>query len=917
MTIDHNCPHCRRALQSPVEFAGRRVRCPSCGGELTMPAAAQEEEVVVAEVMPDPQEGDPWEIKFLDQLHRPAQVKQSLEPPAKPPVIGAGAQAEANPGNWFKAMLESLLDPRSIQWLLTLGGGLMVLGVLIWLISQGVLENPRVLAVVLGAASLAVLVLGWVVKLKTRFQIAGRALTFLGCVVAPLNLWFYHAQGLVELDQGLWVGGVVCVLLYVATVWLLRDALFLYAVEAGITLTAVLFLGNLGLAGHATQLSILLVTLALISIHAQRAFPADGPFNQQQFGLPLFWSGHLQLAAGLGVLLATQLAGAFVMLGNYFALPPDGVLLTNSRWTAGLLWLAGGYAYLYSDLFVRRVGVYMYLGAISLVMAQVSLIGLDTLGVNGLIVTLAITATVLALSTRVSTTVDPRLARAIPPLALILSIFPVLSGICLSVRMASTRLAEWGLGTETTWTFVIVMLVVAVANRISAWVYQQRSPSLAAVYLFFAAAALVVSAGGTLRMWEIQEWYRQAAIMMLVPLGYIVAAVFWRGQSPERPVTWIAHLATWGILIHVLLESLPLAFRDGPKDDLVHLYLAAILLETSIFYAIAATTRRNVLDTYLCAAATAGALWQGMLSLEVPQEYYTTAVALLGLAGLAVGRWLGIEKQQVFDHQGVPTTVAGGTGAPILRSGHALLSLALLIALMKGLGQLIQISADGSGELDAAQWVVLGLMVGISIVAAVASSDSHWSRVYIVAAIALSGVTLMLVNVAIDLNRWRKFELFLVAVGLASLAAGCVGRFREQLKQTSSEHVSLALWLGSLAAALPLATAVFYHWSAKGTFSLVDEIALLTVTLAMLTVGVVWRMKAPTLFGGGTFAAYLIVLVVSLLYRPQLAIGIYLAAGGALLFLVGLLLAVYRERLIAIPDQVAKREGVFRVIGWR
>jgi hypothetical protein len=58
-------------------------------------------------------------------------------------------------------------------------------------------------------------------------------------------------------------------------------------------------------------------------------------------------------------------------------------------------------------------------------------------------------------------------------------------------------------------------------------------------------------------------------------------------------------------------------------------------------------------------------------------------------------------------------------------------------------------------------------------------------------------------------------------------------------------------------------------------------------------------------------------LIVSLLYQPQVAIGIYLVAGGAVVFLLGLLLAVYRDRLVALPQRIANREGVFRVIGWR
>ena len=53
-----------------------------------------------------------------------------------------------------------------------------------------------------------------------------------------------------------------------------------------------------------------------------------------------------------------------------FDIPEMGILLTNSRIAAGLLWLAGTYAYLYSDLAVRRIGVYTYLAALTLIMRK-------------------------------------------------------------------------------------------------------------------------------------------------------------------------------------------------------------------------------------------------------------------------------------------------------------------------------------------------------------------------------------------------------------------------------------------------------------------------------------------------------------------------------------------------------------------
>ena len=61
----------------------------------------------------------------------------------------------------------------------------------------------------------------------------------------------------------------------------------------------------------------------------------------------------------------------------------------------------------------------------------------------------------------------------------------------------------------------------------------------------------------------------------------------------------------------------------------------------------------------------------------------------------------------------------------------------------------------------------------------------------------------------------------------------------------------------------------------------------------------------------------LVVLVASLAYHPQVAIGVYLAVGGAAVFALGIALSIYREKLLELPERVAKREGVFRILNWR
>jgi hypothetical protein len=57
--------------------------------------------------------------------------------------------------------------------------------------------------------------------------------------------------------------------------------------------------------------------------------------------------------------------------------------------------------------------------------------------------------------------------------------------------------------------------------------------------------------------------------------------------------------------------------------------------------------------------------------------------------------------------------------------------------------------------------------------------------------------------------------------------------------------------------------------------------------------------------------------VASLGWRAQVATGVYLAVGGGLVFACGIALSVFREKLLALPDQITHRKGVFSVLNWR
>ena len=927
MAIAMRCPECQSKLSISERFAGKQARCPVCQSVLATPEQNEEPiEIVDAEIVEQPSE-DVWDVKLkiLKSLHGPREVKEYLEPPVQTQPNASDtnlhteesteAKRKLNVGELAKQMFAAMLDPRSIQWLLAIGGVLMVVGLLVWLISKGLFSEPLPLAIVLGSASLGLVVAGWFTSLKTKFKIAGKALTFLGCVVLPLNLWFWHAQDLVVVDQGLWIGGLGCLLVYLATVCVTRDPWFVYSVELGITLTAILSLADFGVAGESTYLSFVLMGLAAVSIHAYFALPVEGEeINRRRFGLPFFWSGHAQLAASLVILFGTQIAGWLQPVGEFFNMPEGGVLFTNSPLASGLLWLIAAYLYFVSDVFIRRLGVYLYLAAFSVVMAEASLLEFEFFGVEGMIAVLAITAAAISLSTRMSTELQQQWARTIAPLALVLSVIPVAIGFWLHVVSSGRDFIDPGIAYASSWKFVISMLIVAIASRVSAYVYQPVSKSLSAVYLFFTAGALLIAAAGALRLLEISGFH-QAMLMMLIPIAYLVAARLWRGRLPERPLGWVAHVAAMIILAHVLFDSLNLSGL-GQFVAFDHLLVAIVMAEATAFYGLAVWIRRRNANVYFAISAACMSVWQVMQYFELSASLFAIIFAALGLATIVWARKTGLNETAIYDASGQSRKVIRGRGLTLLFAGHGVFSIALVVAFISSMARLSAVGLKDA-TVSMTDWSSMILIIVFSGIAAAIALQEHWKRIYYTAAISMVIVLALTINFAIDLSIWRKLEIVLVAIGLICLAVSYIGRFRERDESKKDENVTSGLWTGSFLAAMPLMITVFHHWGTSGGYAFYDEIALITICLLMLVTGVVWQVKASTLFGGGTLSIYLLVLIVSLVYRPQVAIGIYLAAGGGVLFLIGLLLSIFRDRLSALPDKIKNREGVFRVISWR
>ena len=825
-------------------------------------------------------------------------------------------------------ILEILLDPRSIQYLMMFGGSLLVLGLVIWLWAVGVFANKLVIATAMGGANIGVLAVGWAVLSFSRYQTAGRGITLLACLIMPLNLWFYDAQGLITLREGghLWIPALVCCALYALTARVLRDPLFVYTFVGGVTMTGLLILADQDVARfwEIAAPSTLLAVLGLLCIHAERAFsPSDGPFSRQRFGLAFFWSGHAVLAVGLLLLLAGQLAGWLYgpLLESWGLLLRPAIVQERSLQLIALaLVLAATYAYVYSDLVVRRIGVYIYLAVFTLLWAELLAVNIFAVQVTieVAIVAFAVTALTANLlqplaATRAQGTTGSQtgllpspISDVGVPLGWFLATCPVLLGVLLYLRATYQVLYErWPY--HVGWWYVAAMLVTAISCRVGAHVYRHRSPKVSGLYFLGTAAATLVGAAGLLSLLGLTTWDVAAPGVMIVPILYIIAARCYRGHSAEKPLIWVGHIATEIMILAVVgaaLQWVPAHVVEPVRGARTNLLLAVFFAEATLFYILAAAFARQGFSIYLATATASGAIWQLLCYRQVPEHFYILTFAIVGLMLLIGYRFALLEKSK-----------SGSLASAAFQCGNTLLSLACVAATLFTLSRLTA---------DVVEWSLISMLVillGISLAAVVLVYQEGWRRWYVTTAVAEALLIFLVLNVLSELTIWQKAEVFSIATGLLLLLAGHLGWYREQ--DSHNGLVSLALFLGSTLACVPLVIAVVIQRATNfqvdfTNWALLNEIAILAIGLLLLASGILFQLRSTTIFGAGTMLVYLLSLVFFLRLPEKLQnVAVYMMIGGGVLFGIALLLSIYRDHLVALPERISKRQGVFRVLSWR
>ncbi len=812
-------------------------------------------------------------------------------------------------------LLELLLDPRSIQWLLGLGGALMVIGlvILLWI---NEFFTPPVMAVGLGIVNIAVLAVGFCLIRWTRFQLAGKALTLLSCLVMPLNLWYYSANSLITLDGHLWVAAVVISAIYAASAWLLKDEMFVYVFTAGVAMTGLLMIADLPPSPEKFWEipfpATLLVVLGLIAIHVERAFTdQEGPFSRQRFGLAFFWSGHALMGAGLLLVLAAQVSGDWLyewwfrpVFEAWGATPSP--ICGPLRPLAFVLVAAATYAYVYSDLVVRRIGVYIHLAAVTLVWAEllaVQMLNLQ-LGMDAVIAVLAVTSLVIHV-VQTNAPIDNKYLRSLPSFGLVLGLLPVLLGGLVYFQHIGLR-SIWT-DAPASWSFVGAMVLAAGASRVGAHVHRLTSPNITLTYFFASGGALIVAAATGLAALGGEHWEEHAPILMLIPIGYLIAAKLYGERVQARPALWVAHVAAAAMLASSLVSA-AFGFTQAGQLTKLNLSLALFFGEAAVFYGLASWMQKQPRWVYLSTLMTSASLWQLMAVFGLQTQTYILVFAILGLVLLTTYR-LSFWEQ----------TKAAPLAESLFQAGNTLLSLAFFSSIFHGLFTVLADNFRGgryssSEHLD---WSLAGfcaLMLLISLGAMALSRSIPWRRWYLLTTIAEGAIALLAVHQLIDLNPWQQIELFAVLVGGVLLAIGHVGWYREEDRH--NDTVSTSLFVGAALTSGPLAMATWYD-RYHSQFLVVNEFGFLFVSVLLLASGLVFKLKSTTLVGGLMTGLYFVTLLILVPWSQLNSVALAITVGGGVIFGFGLTLAFFRDRILELPTHIKQREGIFRVLNWR
>lgn len=819
--------------------------------------------------------------------------------PELPPAPPSSDQATIEAGEARKAWIERFLSPESLQRMMLCGGGLMILGFVTWLWSTGVFDSPLIAASAIGIVNVSVLAAGIGILKKTRYRLAGRGLTLLAGLAMPLNLWFYHAQGLMPLDEGapLWIPAFICCVFYGLIARSLRDANFVYMLVGGVVMTGSLILADQSVGRFWELLPHVgfLTTVGCISLMAEFAFaPGEGEFSRQRFGAAFGRAGGLALVAGLSLLAGGRLLG--YLPGEDWALEVPAVTtdLNQKLWAVGLLIMSsatlGIRSYWQKSVTQRSValGLALWAGFIGLEMfglipnfSQVLMIGCLVLVADNL---LALTSGSTGERRRTGATLSA------------IGVVTMISVTLLQYFAAANGpLNNWWVQ-PLGWTMVCQLAVVfattcVVGQRVHSEYRDDENLAQADQVLYWLGGGLL-----SLSIWlavgliGVGNLYVALAILFSVPLAYAIA-----NQSAAPGIRRLLEANSGSYLVGA---SVCIALELARQEMLgQHGLIAGILVPAGLMAL--GVGRQNRLNRGLGLVFVLGSVVQASLAFGWDVGLLLCGAGTLAGLGLSVWEVASRNADQNPDN-------ATRSNACLLMVGSGLAGVLLVGNRML------------TGTVDLPVVSLLMIQVLATAISASWAPSQNWKSALRASAISSSVATLVSLNQFLELGIVYRTELMAILSGMLALVIGHVQWLRE--RQGEREWADGSLLLGSLLLVIPLGGGLILHrlTDQDGNWWAFHEVAALTAGLLLLGSGILGRIRWTTIGGAVLLGTHLVSLFALVRFSGALQnVSVGMMVGGGVFFGTAILLSVYRDRIMELPRKVKQRRGVFQVLNWK
>ena len=835
-------------------------------------------------------------------------------------VGGADPKPTAKPAASQASFIEQILSPQSLQWMMLSGGGLLVIGFVVWLWSAGVFEHPMVICGAVGAVTIGLLGSGVAMVRFTRHQLAGRGIALLGSIALPLNLWLYDAQGLVTLEQGghLWIPAALFCLIYAAVARVLRDSTFVYALVGGVVLTGMLFLADrtVGQFWALMPPVTFLVVIGWVSAFAERLFvDDDGDFSRKNFGLAFHRAGLIVVAAGLTLLLGGHLAA----VQTYWLFDKLWPLIASSQphklWA---LFVIGGSALGFAVQSIMHKSR-LYRGATAILFWWLIPATLNFFAIE---ITLSHVAIAAAMIVFCGNLFVARLGRHKDDILKLntgveiagqIEIYslPVIG--CL-VAIAIGQLIAQSLGSITIplfaplgWISTLHVLTTGMAAWSYAWSrpetsFDSQSDGVQALSAGTGVSLAIAAGWSCVFVQTLLPMNLAAVFLLAVPVILAIASVAVRNRQSTSVLQVSASVA---MTVHLLLRAI---IEKDCADSVFSfdpaLQWSAVLATAASVYWIASIGAANSVTRLLSYTAAAGAI-VGLASYFGFDFGYC-----LVLAPMVIGAMVRVLE---YLTAGPLKAVSATTTSSTTRAAN-------LLVLGSGIGGvLMALSRWVVGETSGMLLLVIAILLGCTTIVSLLTKDPAWRTAFRALIVALAGSSLCVFDGWLMIDGWQRGELCSILGGTFLLGLGHLAWSREG--EQRDEAASASLLLGSLLVTVPLAIGLLVYRfgiAVDSSWMQFHNITAIVAGMVLLGAGVCCKLRSTTISGAMLLGIYLLSLIALIDLPDQLqSISVMMMIGGGLFFATALLMSIYRDRIVSLPRRIREGEGVYRILKWR